>query len=119
MRMPLTLVNCVIGLFIASAASAAECLTTKQAREVVPYVDNVAFDEIQDLAGPAYLEFVKIVADKPSERPPADEAMIFYRIQKGHGADVRVVWFAKGCAISKASYPAEFWIYFAMYAKGV
>jgi hypothetical protein len=84
----------------------------------VPLVDNTNFDDIQDLQGAAYLAFLRTVVDDTRERPPADEAMIFYRHQIGHGADFRVVWFQQGCAVAKASYPAQMWQVFLAETNG-
>jgi hypothetical protein len=105
---------------LASAAPlpAWSCLTPDDARKVVPLVDNTNFDDIQDLRGAAYLAFLRTVVDDTRERPPADEAMIFYRRQVGHGADFRVVWFQHGCAVAKASYPAQMWLLFLAGTNG-
>lgn len=94
------------------------CLTPDDARKVVPLVDNTSFDDIQDLHGAAYLAFLRTLVDDTRERPPADEAMIFYRHQIGHGADFRVVWFEQGCAVAKASYPAQMWQVFLAGTNG-
>lgn len=94
------------------------CLTPDDARKVVPLVDNTSFDDIQDLHGAAYLAFLRTLVDDTRERPPADEAMIFYRYQIGHGADFRVVWFQQGCAVAKASYPAQMWQVFLAGTNG-
>ena len=94
------------------------CLTPDDARKVVPLVDNVNFEDIQDLHGAAYLAFLRTVVDDTSDRPPADESMIFYRHQIGHGADFRVVWFEEGCAVAKASYPAQMWQVFLASTHG-
>ena len=118
MRIPSFIAKTLIGALITSSAAAGECLTPGQARSVVPYVENTAYDEVQDLAGPAYAEFLKIVGEVPKGQASSDEAMIFYRVQKGHGADIRVVWFDKGCAVAKASYPAEYWLVFTLNGKG-
>jgi hypothetical protein len=105
-------------LFLGSPQAYAGCLTPTETRSAVPVAEETAFDDIQDLSGPALISFVRSFTEKASERPDADEAMVFYRTQKGHGADIRVVWFQKGCAFAKATYPAQFWISFMMNARG-
>ena len=112
MRIPILL----LALLLVSAQAQA-CLTPDQTRTAVPIAEQTSFDEIQDLSGGAYLSFVRSFTDSPSERPPANEAMVFYRRQVGHGADIRVVWFKDGCAIGKASYPAEFWVVFVLLGR--
>ena len=117
MRIPLFTAIVAVGCLVLTSVQAA-CLTPTEARAVVPVAENTSYDEVQDLSGPAYISFLRAIVDDTSDRPAADEAMVFYRVQRGHGADVRVVWFASGCAVAKATYPAEFWLVFAMNAKG-
>jgi hypothetical protein len=107
----------ILGLLVSTPAYA-DCLTPDQTRITVPNVEHTAFDDIQDLSGPAYLSFVRNFIEGDADLPPANEAMVFYRTQKGHGADIRVVWFQDGCAVSKATYPAQFWILFMLKGHG-
>ncbi len=104
--------------FLATTSAHADCLTPEETRSAVPVAENTYFDEVQDLQGGAYVSFVRSFTEDASERPDADEAMVFYRSQKGHGADIRVVLFQKGCAIAKATYPAQFWIAFILNGRG-
>lgn len=107
----------LLALFVMASSQANACLTPDQTRYAVPIAEQTAFDDIQDLSGGAYLSFIRSFTETAAERPPANEAMIFYRRQVGHGADIRVVWFQDGCAIGKASYPAEFWTAFILHGR--
>ena len=119
MRYPMLLAKVLTTLsLLASTPTLADCLTPAETRDAVPKFEHTAYDDIQDLSGPAYLSFIRTFIEPEAQQPPANEAMVFYRRQEGHGADIRVVLFKDGCAVAKATYPAQFWIVFMMSARG-
>lgn len=96
----------------------AYCLTPEEAKSIVPKAEETAFDDIQDLRGIRFISWLKYLSWAGLDpRSNADEVIVFYAKQKGHGADARLVWFEKGCATGKDSLPAEIWLVFINQGK--
>ena len=90
------------------------CLTPELALDAVPTAEQTEFDAIELLDGPVFTQWIRYLDRSGVDWPDdATAAMAFYKRQKGHGQDVRMVWFKDDCAIGKSSLPAQIWLVFA------
>ena len=68
------------------------CLTPELALDAVPTAEQTEFDAIELLDGPVFTQWIRYLDRSGVDWPDdATAAMAFYKRQKGHGQDVRML----------------------------